>query len=113
MSGIGKTTLASAIYRKISGHFEVCCFFENVEEDLENEGLIRLQQKFLAQLLEKPNLNIKVLISIKERLHSKKVLIVLDNENDPIILKCFVGNREWFGRDLIMMMLKGSFHIIC
>ena len=44
MSGIGKTTLARAIYRKISGHFEVFCFFENVEEDLENEGLIRLQR---------------------------------------------------------------------
>ena len=27
MSGIGKTTLASAIYRKISGLFEACCFF--------------------------------------------------------------------------------------
>ena len=98
MGGIGKTTLARAIYRKIRGQFEACCFFENVEEDLANEGLIKLQQKFLAQLLEEPNLNMKVPASIKERLHSKKVLIVLDNVNDLIILKCLVGNRDWFDR---------------
>ncbi|KAL6315725.1 hypothetical protein AAG906_006587 [Vitis piasezkii] len=40
----------------------------------------------------------KALTSIKERLHLKKVLIVLDNVNDPIILKCLVGNRDWFGQ---------------
>ena len=99
IGGIGKTTLARAVYRKINCQFEVCCFFfKNVEEDLANEGLIRLQQKFLAQLLEEPNLNMKALTSIKERLHLKKVLIVLDNVNDPIILKCLVGNYDWFGR---------------
>ncbi|KAJ9707489.1 hypothetical protein PVL29_002494 [Vitis rotundifolia] len=98
MGGIGKTTLARAIYRKISSQFEACCFFENVGEDLAKEGLIRLQQKFLSQLLEEPNLNMKVLTSIKGRLHSKKVLIILDNVNDPIILKCLVGNQDWFGR---------------
>ncbi|KAL6315920.1 hypothetical protein AAG906_013754 [Vitis piasezkii] len=98
MGGIGKTTLAKAIYRKISSQFEACCFFENVGEDLAKEGLIRLQQKFLSQLLEEPNLNMKVLTSIKGRLHSKKVLIVLDNVNDPIILKCLVGNQDWFGQ---------------
>ena len=40
----------------------------------------------------------KVLTSIKQRLHSKKVLIVLDNVNDAIILKSLAGNWDWFGR---------------
>ncbi|KAL6316907.1 hypothetical protein AAG906_023562 [Vitis piasezkii] len=84
MGGIGKQPLLELFIEK--------------SLDLAKEGLIGLQQKFLAQLLEEPNLNMKALTSIKGRLHSKKVLVVLDNVNDPIILKCLVGNYDWFGR---------------
>ena len=97
MGGIGKTTLAKVVYNKIKSQFEACSFFENVGEYLTNNGLLKLQKRFLSQLLEEPNLNMKVLASIKQRLHSKKVLVVLDNVNDPIILKGLVGNWDWFG----------------
>ena len=65
MVGIGKTTVAKVIYRKISNQFEACSFFENVGEDLAKESLIGLQQKFLSQLLEEENLNMKGLTCIK------------------------------------------------
>nr|CAN66815.1 hypothetical protein VITISV_034308 [Vitis vinifera] len=55
----GKTTITKAIYRKISSQFEACSFFEKVKEELAKEGLIRLQHKFLSQLLEEENLNMK------------------------------------------------------
>ena len=99
MGGIGKTTLARSVYNKIKSQFEACSFFENVGEYFAKKGLIKLQQKFLSQLLEEPNLNMKAFTSIKQRLHSKKVLVVLDNVNDPIILKSLVGNWDWFGRE--------------
>ena len=99
MGGTGKTTLAKVVYNKIKSQFEACSFFENVGEYLANNGLLKLQKRFLSQLLEEPNLNMKVLTSIKQRLHSKKVLVVLDNVNDPIILKGLVGNWDWFGRE--------------
>ena len=98
MGGIGKTTLVRAVYSRISYQFEGCSFLENVAEDLKKKGLIGLQEKLLSHLLEEENLNMKELTSIKARLHSKKVLIVLDNVNDPTILECLIGNRDWFGQ---------------
>ena len=97
MGGMGKTTVARALYNKISRQFEAHSFLEDVGKVLVNKGLIKLQQKFLSQLLEEENLNMKGLTSIKARLHSKKVLIVLDNVNDSTILECLIGNRDWFG----------------
>ena len=98
MGGMGKTTVARALYNKISRQFEAHSFLEDVGKVLVNKGLIKLQQKFLSQLLEEENLNMKGLTSIKARFHSKKVLIVLDNVNDSRILECLIGNRDWFGR---------------
>ncbi|XP_034677332.1 disease resistance protein RPV1-like isoform X3 [Vitis riparia] len=98
MGGIGKTTLARALYNKISRQFEAHSFLEDVGKILANEGLIKLQQIFLSSLLEEKDLNMKELTSIKARLHSKKVLVVLDNVNDPTIFECLIGNQDWFGR---------------
>ena len=98
MGWIGKTTVARGLYNKISRQFEAQSFLEDVGKVLVNKGLIKLPQKFLSQLLEEENLNMKELTSIKARLRSKKVLIVLDNVNDSTILECLIGNRDWFGR---------------
>ena len=98
MAGIGKTTLAKAIYQHISGHFEACSFLENVGDDLEKRGFLGLEEKFLSQLLEDRNLNIKGLSSIKARLHFKKVLIVIDDVNSSKILEVLVGKHDWFGQ---------------
>ncbi|KAJ9676005.1 hypothetical protein PVL29_024807 [Vitis rotundifolia] len=97
MGGIGKTTLARFLYNKISRQFEAHSFLEDVGKVLANEGLIKLQQIFLSSLLEEKDLNMKGLTSIKARLHSKKVLVVLDNVNDPTIFECLIGNQDWFG----------------
>ncbi|KAL6316917.1 hypothetical protein AAG906_023572 [Vitis piasezkii] len=94
MGGIGKTTLARAVYNQISHQFEACCFLENVSE---KQDFLSLQKKFLSQLLEDENLNIKGCISIKALLCSKKVLIVIDDVNNSKILEDLIGKHGWFG----------------
>ena len=96
MGGIGKTTLARAIYNQISDQFEACSFLE-IANDFKEQDLTNLAEKLLSQLLEEENLKIKGSTSIKARLHSRKVLVVLDNVNSLNILERLAGNQDWFG----------------
>ncbi|KAL6316902.1 hypothetical protein AAG906_023557 [Vitis piasezkii] len=97
MGGIGKTTLARAIYSQISYQFEACSFLE-IANDFKEHDLTGLEEKLLSQLLEEENLKIKGSISIKARLHSRKVLVVLDNVNNLTILEHLAKNQDWFGQ---------------
>lgn len=58
MGGIGKTTIAGAIFNQISREFEGTCFVANVREESENEGvLVRLRERILSEILDE---NIKI-----------------------------------------------------
>ncbi|XP_034679842.1 disease resistance protein RUN1-like [Vitis riparia] len=97
MSGIGKTTLAGAIFERFRNQFEGCVFFENVGTQLEREGIEGLQEKLLPKILGLKNLSLTGRPSIKAALGSKKVLIVLDNVKDPMIIEKIAKKRDWFG----------------
>nr|CAN83385.1 hypothetical protein VITISV_004581 [Vitis vinifera] len=97
MGGIGKTTLARAIYSQVSNQFEACSFLE-IANDFKEQDLTSLAEKLLSQLLQEENLKIKGSTSIKARLHSRKVLVVLDNVNNLTILEHLAGNQDWFGQ---------------
>ncbi|KAI9073732.1 hypothetical protein K1719_044307 [Acacia pycnantha] len=54
MGGIGKTTLARAIFDKFLSEFESHCFLENVrEKSTKVDGLKSLHQELISKLLEK------------------------------------------------------------
>ena len=83
MGGIGKITIARAIYEKIYTQFEGCCFLANVRERSQKRGLDNLQVELLSNTLKDGNLNVGIsntrINFVKDRLHSKKILIVLDD----------------------------------
>ncbi|XP_021688607.2 disease resistance-like protein DSC1 [Hevea brasiliensis] len=101
MGGIGKTTLARAIFDRISIQYESCCFLVNVREQLKRCLLVHLQDELLSKILEEnidsrsPCLGVNFL---KDRLRRKKVLVVLDDiDNARQLQELLPGLHDLFG----------------
>ena len=73
MGGIGKTTIAKAVYNQIFAKCEGCCFLENVKEDYQRYGGTYLKEKLISQILGGARMFNAGFDFIKARLHSRKV----------------------------------------
>ena len=100
IGGIGKTIIAKAICNSISYQFDGWSFLENIRETKNCSSLLQLQQKLLNDILKGRDMkfhNIDEGINvIKDRLHSKRVLIVVDHVDSLCQLECIVGSRDKF-----------------
>ena len=100
--GIGKTTIAKAIYNSIASQFDGSCFLANVRETSKQySGMVQLQNTLLSKILGD---GVKVdsvdegIFVIKKRLCSKRVLLILDDVDDQSIqLENLAGEVDWFG----------------
>ncbi|XP_031266902.1 TMV resistance protein N-like [Pistacia vera] len=96
MGGIGKTTLANAVFNKISRQFEGSYFIRNVREESEKRGLIQLQEKILSTILGDEHHNIWHASTI-ERLRRTKVLFVFDDVTNLNQINELIGDLENLG----------------
>ncbi|KAK4562074.1 hypothetical protein RGQ29_004798 [Quercus rubra] len=116
MGGLGKTTLARVVYDMCSNHFEGSSFIANVREASEKNGLLPLQKQLLGQILGERNIDIwdvyEGVNMIKNRLHQKKVLLVLDDVNQLDQLENLVGEHEWFGLGSWIIITTRDKHLL-
>ncbi|KAK3440799.1 hypothetical protein EUGRSUZ_B01065, partial [Eucalyptus grandis] len=100
--GIGKTTLAKAVYDRTSSCFDSCSFLAEVNETTQNSCDIRyLQIKLIRDILaldhEDPSCDERMEIFV-DIFRKMKVLIVVDGVENQSYLHAIVGDQlHWFG----------------
>ncbi|QHO13978.1 TMV resistance protein N [Arachis hypogaea] len=101
IGGIGKTTLARAVYNSIKDSFEDACFLGNVRENSathDHGHLIRILLNTLGDKTEFLLGDVNELVSVlKRRLCQRKVLLILDDVDKLNQLKVTAGDINWFG----------------
>ncbi|XP_043687928.1 disease resistance protein RPV1-like [Telopea speciosissima] len=119
LGGIGKTTIARAVYNRVFHNFEGCSFIANVREtaDQRYNGLVHLQKQLILDILKEGNEDITSVDDgikvIQQRFCAKKVLIVLDDVDRDIQVKSLVGDRKWFGVGSRIIITTRDKQILC
>ncbi|XP_058730455.1 disease resistance protein RUN1-like [Vicia villosa] len=114
MGGIGKTTLAKALYNKISHQFDVFCFIDDLSKSYRQDGPISAQKQILLQTVGNQQLqtynSCNVSNQIGSRLHRVRALITIDNVDQVKQLENL--DREWFGPGSRIIIISRDEHIL-
>uniref|UniRef100_A0A6N2LQB2 TIR domain-containing protein n=1 Tax=Salix viminalis TaxID=40686 RepID=A0A6N2LQB2_SALVM len=117
IAGIGKTTIAKAVFNNLYCRFEGSSFLSGVREISDKpNGLVELQERLVNDIL-KPNVwkisNVyEGMNLIKERLHRKNVLVVLDDVDKREQVEALMGERCWFGDGSILIIVTKNKHLL-
>jgi GTPase SAR1 family protein len=118
MGGVGKTTIAKAIYNKIIGrNFEGRSFLANIREVWEQiSGQIYLQEQLLFDICKETKTKIQSIESgkslLKDKLSNKRVLLVLDDVSTIDQLNALCGSHKWLGSGSRIIITTRDMHIL-
>ncbi|KAG7945481.1 hypothetical protein I3843_15G154100 [Carya illinoinensis] len=104
LGGLGKTTLAKAIWNSIAFKFEACCFLANVETLLSK---ISGDRRSLSIDSIDTGIN-----TIKRMLGSKRVFLILDDVDHLIQLEILAGACDWFGKGSRIIITTRDEHLL-
>ncbi|CAF1919463.1 unnamed protein product [Brassica napus] len=107
-SGIGKSIIARALESRLSRHFHGKvfidmrfiskskeCYLKGNSDDINMK--LHLQENFLSKILDKEGVKVDTLNAVREKLKRQKVLIFIDDLDDPVVLDALAGGDECFG----------------
>ncbi|CAH8366216.1 unnamed protein product, partial [Eruca vesicaria subsp. sativa] len=104
MPGIGKTTLAQAVFDQMYGEFDAYCFIEDYNKVYHEKGLNRLMNEQFWEKIPVPG-GIPTKLGLrKHKLKKKRVLVVLDDVRDPMLAKNFLRMSDWFAPESLFII---------
>ncbi|KAG2668392.1 hypothetical protein I3760_15G158100 [Carya illinoinensis] len=118
LGGIGKTSLAKAIWNSIAYRFKASCFLEIVSDtSYQADRLVKLQQTLLSKL-SRDSRSLKIdsidsgINKIKRMLRFKRVLLILDGVDHITQLETLAGACDWFGKGSRIIITTRDQHLL-
>jgi len=117
MGGIGKTTIAMALYEQISHRFTASCFIDDVSKIYRlDDGPLNAQKQILLQTLGIEYHQICNRYSatnlIRSKLCREKALLILDNVDQVEQLEKIAVHCEWLGAGSRIIIISRDEHIL-
>ncbi|KAG7957788.1 hypothetical protein I3843_11G192800 [Carya illinoinensis] len=118
MGGIGKTTIAKAVYNQIRYTFEGSSCLLNIKEKSEQfNGLVHFQKQLLFDILKMKKFKIdsvdRGIRLIQERIQGKRVIVVLDDVDDLKQIHYLVGQcKSWLGPGSRVIITTRNEHLL-
>ncbi|XP_027937692.1 TMV resistance protein N-like isoform X3 [Vigna unguiculata] len=117
LGGIGKTTIARALYNMIADQFEATSFLADIRESSnQRQGLVQLQESLLFDTVGDKYIKLgsiyKGIPIIKKRLCCKKVLLIIDDVDSLEQLQALAGGRDWFGSGSVVIITTRDKHLL-
>ena len=116
LPGVGKTTIAKAIFNTIHYNFDGSTFLENVREQSKTtDGILQLQEKLCYEISGNRNLKVGISRGINvriKRLHRKKILVVLDDVEKLDEIDKLLENYDWFAPGSRIVITTRDRHLL-
>lgn len=112
MGGIGKTTVAHVVYRRLANHFEGSSLLENIK----GNTLLHLKGQLLSETLKDKDIKVSSIHSgateIANRLKRKRIFLVLDDVDQMKQLEMLAGSSDWFGSGSRIIITSRNEHLL-